>query len=96
MIVSRQASFLAIVHGYVQGVNFRYFVMKRAEALGLKGYVRNLPDGTAVEVRAEGDKGKLEELLKHLSIGPSRARVEHVDVKWSDYTGRFDDFGVNY
>lgn len=94
--MSKQASFLAVVHGYVQGVNFRYFVMKRAEALALKGYVRNLPDGTMVEVRAEGDKDKLEELLKYLNVGPSRARVERVDVKWSDYTGRFEDFQVNY
>lgn len=94
--MSKQASFLAVVHGYVQGVNFRYFVMKRAEALALKGYVRNLPDGMTVEVRAEGDKDKLEELLKYLSVGPSRARVERVDVKWSDYTGRFEDFQVNY
>jgi acylphosphatase len=94
--VSEQASFLAVVHGRVQGVNFRFFVKNRAEALGLKGYVKNLSDGTAVEVRAEGEKTKLGELLVHLNTGPSRARVERVEVEWSDYTGRFNDFQLNY
>ena len=94
--MSEQASFSAIVHGRVQGVNFRAFVKYRAEALGLKGYVKNLSGGTAVEVWAEGEKTKLGELLDHLNIGPSRARVERVDVKWSDYTGRFSDFQLDY
>ena len=94
--MSEQASFLAIVHGRVQGVNFRIFVNDRAEALGLKGYVKNLSGGTAVEVWAEGEKTKLDELLKYLKNGPSRARVERVDVEWSAYTGRFDNFRVNY
>jgi acylphosphatase len=94
--VPEQASFKAIVRGRVQGVNFRIFVMYRAEALGLKGYVKNLSGGTAVEVWAEGEKTKLDELLKYLKNGPSRARVEHVEVEWSDYRGRFDNFQVNY
>ncbi len=94
--MSEQASFKAIVHGRVQGVNFRIFVKDRAKALGLKGYVKNLSGGTAVEVWAEGEKAKLDELLKHLKDGPSRARVERVDVEWSDYIGRFDNFRVNY
>jgi len=94
--VSEQASFLAIVHGRVQGVNFRFFVRNRAEALGLKGYVKNLSDGTAVEVWAEGEKTKLGELIDYLKAGPSRARVERVDVEWSEYTGRFNGFQLNY
>jgi acylphosphatase len=95
-IVSEQASFKAIVRGRVQGVNFRIFVMYRAEALGLKGYVKNLSGGTAVEVWAEGEKTKLDELVKYLKNGPSRARVDSVDVKWSDYKGHFNDFRVSY
>jgi acylphosphatase len=84
------------VHGRVQGVNFRFFVRNRAEALGLKGYVKNLSDGTAVEVWAEGEKTKLGELIDYLKAGPSRARVERVDVEWSEYTGRFNGFQLNY
>ena len=94
--MSEQASLSAIVHGRVQGVNFRAFVKYRAEALVLKGYVKNLSGGAAVEVRAEGEKTKLGELLNHLETGPSRAKVERVDVKWAEYTGRFNDFQLNY
>jgi acylphosphatase len=94
--VSEQASFKAIVHGRVQGVNFRFFVQERARALGLKGYVKNLSGGTAVEVWAEGEKTKLDELLVYLKNGPSRARVERVDLEWADCRGRFDSFHVNY
>jgi acylphosphatase len=91
-----QASLLAIVQGRVQGVYFRAFVRNHAEALGLKGYVKNLSGGRAIEVRAEGEKTKLDELLNHLNIGPSRARVDQVDVEWAEYTGRFEDFQLRY
>ena len=94
--MSEQASLSAIVHGRVQGVYFRAFVRSHAEALGLNGYVRNLTGGREIEVRAEGDKTKLEELLSHLRIGPPRAKVEYVDVEWSEYTGRFKDFQLTY
>jgi acylphosphatase len=90
------ASFSAVVHGRVQGVNFRYFVEKNAAALGLAGYVKNLPEGTDVEVFAEGERDALDRLLDLLYAGPPRARVDRVDVKWSDYGGRFSRFGVRY
>lgn len=91
-----KASLIAIIRGRVQGVYFRAFVRNHADALGLTGYVRNLPGGSAIEVRAEGEKTKLDELLKQLNIGPPRARVDRVDVEWSEYTGRFKDFQLNY
>ena len=94
--MSEKASLLAIIRGRVQGVYFRAFVRNHAEALGLTGYVRNLSGGKAIEVKAEGDKTRLDELLKHLNIGPPRARVDRVDVEWSDYTGRFADFELRY
>ncbi len=53
------ASLQATVYGYVQGVFFRAFVSRRAEELGLTGYVRNLPGGKAVEVLAEGERKQL-------------------------------------
>lgn len=90
------AAFLATVHGYVQGVNFRYFVERNAGALELKGYVRNLSDGRSVEVYAEGKKERLDKLLGLLNSGPPRARVDRVDVNWSGYSGRFNHFGVRY
>ena len=94
--MSEKASLFAVIRGRVQGVYFRAFVRNHAEALGLTGYVRNLPGGSAIEVRAEGEKTKLDELLKQLNVGPPRARVDRVDVEWSDYTGRFTDFEFKY
>jgi acylphosphatase len=86
----------ATVYGRVQGVFFRYFVQNIAMGLGLKGYVRNLASGDAVEVKAEGEKQKLNKLLRQLKVGPPGARVERVEVKWADYSGQFDDFSVRY
>lgn len=90
------AEFFATVHGRVQGVNFRYFVERNAGALGLTGYVRNLPGGRAVEVCAEGEREELDRLVDLLHTGPPRAGVERVDVKWGEYSGRFSRFGVSY
>lgn len=94
--MSEQVAFQATVHGRVQGVYFRAFVEEYARTLGLTGYVRNLSGGRSLEVWAEGDREKLEELLIQLKIGPSRAKVERVDVKWSEHTGRYNHFSVNY
>ncbi len=71
---------LYVVKGRVQGVGFRYFAERAAADLGLKGYVRNLPDGR-VEVYAAGDERSLEELRKQLEEGPRAARVEGVEVQ---------------
>jgi len=84
------------VYGRVQGVLFRYFVRNEATGLGLKGYVRNLASGDAVEVQAEGEKRQLNKLLEQLKVGPPGAQVERVKVKWAEYSGRFDDFSVKY
>lgn len=86
----------AIVYGRVQGVYFRYFVQTVARDLGLKGYVRNLAGGDAVEVRAEGQKSQLDELLGQLKVGSPGARVKRVDIDWSACSGRFDDFSIRY
>ncbi|MBM3131932.1 MAG: acylphosphatase [Chloroflexi bacterium] len=88
------SAFLATVHGRVQGVNFRAFVQQCARALGIAGYVKNLPDGRSVEVRAEGEKEKLEELVDLLHSGPEGARVERVEVDWQPCTGSFSGFSV--
>jgi len=85
----------AIVHGRVQGVYFRTFVVRRGAELGLTGYARNLPDGT-VEVRAEGETGQLQRLLDRLKTGPPAARVEKVDTDWSTNTEGYTTFRIRY
>jgi len=84
------------VYGRVQGVFFRYFAQDIARRLGLKGYVRNLSNGDAVEVEAEGDRQQLENLVEQLKIGPPAARVKKVEINWSDYSGQFNDFRITY
>ena len=90
------ASVQATVYGFVQGVFFRDFVSRRAVELGLTGFVRNLPTGEAVEVQAEGERKRLEKLIKYLKIGPPAARVEKVVTNWLDYTGKYSDFRIGY
>lgn len=85
----------AIVHGRVQGVNFRYYTQRRAIELGLTGYVRNLWNGT-VEVVAEGPRPEVDKLLAFLHAGPRSAFVSQVDARWPAPTGEFTRFEVRY
>jgi len=95
-MVADLASVQATVYGRVQRVYFRDFTSRQARELGLTGYVRNLPDGKAVEVQAEGEKNKLARLIDHLKVGPPRAIVEKVVINWSEYTGSYSNFSIRY
>jgi len=83
----------AIVRGYVQGVGFRYFVVRRATELGLSGWTSNEPDGT-VRVVAEGSPAALDELLRHLHAGPPGAHVERVDANRLPAVGALRGFSI--
>ena len=75
----RSRGFEAVVHGHVQGVGFRYFVISCASGLGVTGWVANRADGN-VQVVAEGEPASLEALLAALREGPPGAEVTTVDV----------------
>ena len=83
----------AVIHGDVQGVGFRYFVQRAAQQLGLSGWVRNNDDRT-VEVVAEGDRERLEQLRRALEQGPRMARVDRVDAQWSSGSGNLRGFDL--
>ena len=70
----------ARVTGLVQGVGFRYFAERAARQLGVKGWVRNRPDGT-VETIAEGEESAVSRYLERLREGPRSGRVDSVDVE---------------
>ena len=70
-----------IVQGLVQGVGFRWFVAREAGALGLRGFVRNRPEGT-VELEAEGDRSLIEALIAHVKVGPRSAQVRDLQIVW--------------
>lgn len=91
-MAGEMARLRALVRGRVQGVNFRFFVASHARRLGLKGYVRNLPDGATVEVDATGPREALEALVPLLHRGPAFARVDRVDLEWLPYEDLYRDF----
>ena len=68
-----------LVSGRVQGVGFRWFVQRSCEALGVRGYVRNLETGQ-VEVLAEAPAGNQEEVESLLRRGPRHASVTNVEI----------------
>ncbi|UCE97153.1 MAG: acylphosphatase [Dehalococcoidia bacterium] len=94
--MSNLFSLQAIVAGRVQGVFFRDFTYQIANKLGIVGYVRNLHDGRTVEVLAEGKKPELLVFLEALKNGPPRAKVENMEVTWSDFSGKYSYFFVKY
>lgn len=65
------------IEGRVQGVGFRWFTQRTARSLGLRGWVRNLPDGS-VEAHFAGPGDGLAAMEKALSLGPTGSRVERV------------------
>jgi acylphosphatase len=82
-----------LIKGDVQGVGFRFFLIRRAQALGLNGWVQNRDDGT-VEFVAEGSRHELEQLERAAREGPRVARVTAVEVNWSQATGGLDRFDI--
>ncbi|MCX7049420.1 MAG: acylphosphatase [Candidatus Sumerlaeota bacterium] len=67
-----------VVHGIVQGVGFRYYTLRQAQALGVSGWARNRYDGT-VEIEAEADAETLEEFIEAVREGPRFSRVTSLD-----------------
>jgi acylphosphatase len=84
-----------IVNGLVQGVGFRYFIIKNAEALDLKGYTKNLYTGEVLTV-VEGSKVKIEELYKRIKIGPSHSSVKNCIIEWGEIKNEFTNFEIRY
>lgn len=81
------------VSGKVQGVWYRATAVEKARELGLRGWVRNLPDGR-VEIVAEGPRGALEKFIAWCHEGPPLAIVDEVKVVWEPYTGEFLNFSI--
>lgn len=74
------------IHGRVQGVSYRYWTQKKAQNLGLYGWVRNRADGS-VEAIAHGQAEQVEALITACKKGPALASVKHIDVEDAEYNG---------
>ncbi len=85
----------AYVEGRVQGVFFRSNTRDAARDLNLTGFVKNLQDDR-VEVVAEGEENKINELIEFLRQGSESAEVKNLDIKKEKYSGEFDEFEVRY
>jgi acylphosphatase len=92
--MSGKAARRYVVQGRVQGVGFRWFVQRRAAALGITGYVRNLDDG-GVEVLAMGPSQSLDRLREELGRGPLGARVSAVQESEAPLAG-YRSFDITY
>lgn len=68
-----------LVHGEVQGVNYRAECRREALRRGVSGWVRNLADGT-VEAVFAGDESEVDSMVEWCRRGPSAARVGRVEV----------------
>lgn len=84
-----------IVTGKVQGVFYRASTKDKADGLNLKGWVRNLPDGS-VELEAVGRPESLKKLLEWLWIGPELSKVTNVEVFNIKVNQEYSDFSIRY
>ena len=83
------------IEGLVQGVGFRAFVQSQAVRRGLRGWVRNLPDGR-VESEVEGAQAAVSEFIQTANKGPSLAHVQNVEVEWMDPNAQDSSFEIVY
>jgi acylphosphatase len=81
------------ISGSVQGVGYRYFVKNNAQALELRGWVRNVEDGR-VEMVLQGDKEKIEEMIALCRKGPFLAEVKHIGFEWEEWAADFESFEI--
>lgn len=83
------------IYGDVIGVGFRAWTVRNARELGLTGWVANA-ENNCVELVAEAEKEKLDEMIKRCNHGPDVAWVEKAEVKWEEVTGEFIGFEIKY
>ena len=68
-----------VVSGEVQGIGYRAFIKRRAQSIGIIGWIRNLEDGN-VEAVFQGESDIIEEIIAVCNRGPVFARVKNVQV----------------
>lgn len=71
------------IFGRVQGVSFRYYTQQKARELRIRGYVKNMPDGS-VHIEATGKEDKMDQFVNFCRQGPSMARVDNLETENTD------------
>lgn len=83
------------ISGRVQGVFFREYTRRKAEELGVKGWVRNLPDGR-VEAVFEGEDKAVDEMVRWCWKGSPYSKVTNVEAIEEEYRGEFGRFEIRW
>ena len=86
---------LANIEGKVQGVFFRKTVKKYADQYNVKGYVKNLPDGS-VEILAQGDESVLNQFFSEIESHPEKAQIEKISKKKASFFVSYSSFTIEY
>ena len=81
------------ISGRVQGVGYRYSAFNQAQKLGIRGWVRNLPDGR-VEMFLEGEEKPLDMMVSWCHKGPQMSFVTSVEVYKKEFKGEFKEFSI--
>ena len=81
------------ITGKVQGVDFRYFVLRHAQELGINGWVSNKSNGD-VEALAQGDKEDLEQFIAKVKEGTTFSRVDNVNLEWMNKGEQYFGFEI--
>jgi len=79
-MIEMTESYSVRVKGKVQGVGFRFYTQKTAKELGVRGFVKNMPNGS-VYIEAEADPDKMEVFINWVNKGPEWARVDSVSLQ---------------
>ncbi len=80
--MATEKRFQITITGKVQGVFFRHSAKRKADELGISGFVRNMPE-SSVYIEAEGEEKVLQEFIAWCRKGPELARVDHVTIEES-------------
>ena len=80
------------IYGKVHGVSFRTNTVDEALRTGIVGWVRHY--GKGLEAIFEGDEVKVNYMVSWCKAGEPPAKVDHIDVTYSEYSGKFDHFGI--
>ena len=83
----------AVATGRVQRVNYRWSLVQAASSAGVRGWVRNRPDG-AVEAVLQGPRDAVEATVAWMRRGPAKAIVDEVEVEPIEATEQYDGFTI--
>jgi acylphosphatase len=82
--------------GRVQGIGFRFLTMRKANSMGLTGWVKNAYQRDLVEAVFQGEEKKVNELIEYLKSNPFFVRVDNVSLYEIKNSEKFSDFQVKY